>query len=402
MKRQRSSSMKTGRQSRLTRRKFVSLAATGAAGVLVAPAIIGRAQAATTVKLGHTQPLTGPSASYGIRARDGALVAIDEIKAMGGFADGKGNKYIFDMTQDDMVNDPKQAVTLFRQHALDPSIVASMGPTNSVGFLPCIPVAEQVKLPLVGNGSGAPVKKWNPWAYRVNTVASTAFPAMMRVVVKEVGVKRLAVIYDQTQDAQKGDADLSKKYAGEFGYEIVAFEAFRAGDQDFSPQVAKIKSVKPDAIYVAAATGDGVKVVSQLRTFGLDQPLITGYDSFRDPVYWDGSQGAVKGGYTWLAQDVNSATGKLKDWVAAYNGRFKLESTSFSTYGYDAVWTVAECIKQTNGTDRGKIQEVLTSLDYTSPLGSAISFKNPPHGNNLTPSVTVVQVTGRNKSKVVN
>ena len=155
MKRQRSSSMKTGRQSRLTRRKFVSLAATGAAGVLVAPAIIGRAQAATTVKLGHTQPLTGPSASYGIRARDGALVAIDEIKAMGGFADGKGNKYIFDMTQDDMVNDPKQAVTLFRQHALDPSIVASMGPTNSVGFLPCIPVAEQVKLPLVGNGSGA-------------------------------------------------------------------------------------------------------------------------------------------------------------------------------------------------------------------------------------------------------
>ena len=130
--------------------------------------------------------------------------------------------------------------------------------------------------------------------------------------------------------------------------------------------------------------------------------MITGYDSFRDPVYWDGSQGAVKGGYTWLAQDVNSATGKLKEWVAAYNGRFKLESTSFSTYGYDAVWTVAECIKQTNGTDRGKVQEVLTSLNYTSPLGSAISFKNPPHGNNLTPSVTVVQVTGRNESKVIN
>ena len=402
MKRQRSKSKKQEQRSQLTRRKFVSLAATGTAGVLIAPAIIGKAKAATTVKLGHTQPLTGPSASYGIRARDGALVAIDEIKAMGGFADGKGNKYIFDMTQDDMVNDPKQAVTLFRQHALDPSIVASMGPTNSVGFLPCIPVGEQVKLPLVGNGSGAPVKKWNPWAYRVNTVASTAFPAMMRVVVKEVDIKRLAIIFDQTQDAQKGDADLSKKFAGELGYEIVAFEAFRAGDQDFSPQVAKIKSVKPDAIYVAAATGDGVKVVSQIRTFGLDQPLITGYDSFRDPVYWDGSKGAVNGGFTWLAQDVNSAAGKLKEWVAAYNGRFKLEATSFSTYGYDAVWTVAECIKQTNGTDRGKIQEVLTGLRYRSPLGTSIAFKNPPHGNNLTPSVTVVQVTGRNKSKVIN
>ncbi len=393
---------KTGTASALTRRRFVSLAAGGGAGLLAAPMIIGRARAATTVKLGHTQPLTGPSASYGIRGRDGALVAIDEISKMGGFKDKKGNTYVFEMTQDDMVNDPKQAVTLFRQHALDPAIVASMGPTNSVGFLPCIPVAGQVQLPLVGNGSGAPVKKWNDWAYRVNTVASTAFPAMMRVVVKELGIKRLAMIYDQTQDAQKGDADLAEKYAGELGYELVAFEAFRAGDQDFSPQLAKIKSLKPDAVYVAAATGDGVKLVTQLRTFGMDQPLITGYDSFRDPVYWDGTRGAVNGGYTWLSQDVNSASGKLGAWVKAYNGRFKLEATSFSTYGYDAVWTVAECIKRTNGTNRGEIKEVLTDLNYTSPLGSSIKFKNPPHGNNLTPSVTVVQVTGRNKSKVVN
>ena len=385
----------------ITRRAFTAGAVAGAAGLVAMPGIIGRAQAATTVKLGHTQPLTGPSASYGIRARDGALVAIREIEAMGGFADENGAKYVFEMTEDDMVNDPKQAVTLFRQHALDPSVVASMGPTNSVGFLPCIPIAGQVGCPLVGNGSGAPVKKWNSWAYRVNTVAATAFPAMMRVVVKEANVKRLAVIYDQTQDAQKGDADLSEKLASELGYEIVAFEAMRAGDQDFSPQLAKIKANKPDAIYVACATGDGVKVVTQIRTFGMDQPLVTGYDSFRDPVYWDGTRGAVNGGYTWLAQDVNSAAGTLKEWVASYNGTFELEATSFSTYGYDAVWTVAECIRRTNGTDRNAIHEVLTDLEYTTPLGSRVTFKNPPHGNNLTPSVTVVQVTGRNESRVV-
>ena len=386
----------------LSRRAFNRALAAGAATATLAPAVIVRAQGAKVAKLGHTQPLTGPSASYGIRGRDGALVAIREIKAMGGFADGKGNKYIFEMTEDDMVNDPKQAVTLFRQHALDPQVVASMGPTNSVGFLPCIPIAEQVKCPLVGNGSGAPVKKWNTWAYRVNTVAKTAFPAMMKVVVKDASIKRLAMIYDQTQDAQKGDADLSKAYASELGYELVAFEAMRAGDQDFSPQLAKIKATKPDAIYVACATGDGVKVVTQIRTFGMDQTLITGYDSFRDPVYWDGTAGKVKGGYTWLAQDVNSATGKLKGWVDSYNNTFKLEATSFSTYGYDAVWTVAECIRRTNGTDRGAIHDVLTSLEYTTPLGSSVSFKNPPHGNNLTPSVTVVQVTGRNQSQVVS
>ena len=61
-------------------------------------------------------------------------------------------------------------------------------------------------------------------------------------------------------------------WPGKLGYEIVAFEAFRAGDQDFSPQITKIRSLKPDAIYVAGATGDGIKVVSQIREAGIDKP----------------------------------------------------------------------------------------------------------------------------------
>ncbi|MBI4182377.1 MAG: ABC transporter substrate-binding protein [Proteobacteria bacterium] len=385
----------------VSRRTFVSMAAAGAAGTLFAPAIIGRAQAATVVKLGHTQPLTGPSAAYGIRGRDGALLAVKHINDAGGFADQKGNKYTLAMTEDDMVNDPKQAATLFRQHAIDPQIVASLGPTNSVGFLPVIPVAGQLKLPLIGNGSGAPVKQWNPWAYRVNTVAATAVPAMLKVVVKVAGIKRLGIMYDQTQDAQSGDARIARDIAGELGYEVVAFEAFRAGDQDFSPQIAKVKGGKPDAIYIAAATGDGVKVVSQVRTGGLDQPLITGYGSFRDPVYWDGTGGKVQGGYTWAALDFSTATGKLKEWETEYNKAFKLEATEFSTYGYNSVWTVVECIKRTNGTDRNKIQEALANLAFTTPIGTKVTFKNPPHGDNLTPAVVVLQVTGRGQAKAV-
>ena len=61
----------------------------------------------------------------------------------------------------------------------------------------------------------------------------------------------------------------------------------------------------------------------------------------------------------------------------------------------------AECIKHTNGTARGPIKETLASLQFKSRLGADITFKNPPHGNNLTPSVTVLKVTGRNESLTV-
>lgn len=378
----------------LSRRTFLRAAA-ATAGALAAPAWIRDAQAATVVKLGHTQPLTGPSAAYGIRSRDGGAMAIKEINDAGGFADAKGNTYTMPVTEDDMVNDPKQAVTLFRQHALDPQIIASIGPTNSVGYLPCVPVADQLKLPLVGTGSGAPVKKWNVWAFRVNPVSKSAVPVMLRAVTKTERVKRLAVIYDQTQDAQAGDAMICRDMKDKLGYELVAFEAFRTGDQDFSPQVSKIRTTKPDAVYIAAATGDGVKVASQVRSGGIEAPLVTGFGSFEDPVYWDGTNGAIKGGYTWLAQDIKSASGKLREWVDRYNKAFKLEATSFSTYGYDAVWTVVEAVKRAGSTDRAKVREVLAVLEFTSPIGTKISFKNPPEGENLTPSVTVIKVTGR-------
>lgn len=382
------------RRAFMSRRQFVTAVA-GTAALPFAPAIV-RAQSASTIKFGHVQPLTGPSAAYGIRARDGAIIAVEEINAAGGWTDAKGQKHQLEMLVGDMANDPKQAITLFRQYATDSDVVAMLGPTNSVGFVPLVPVAGQLKMPLIGNGSGAPIKEWNTFVYRVNPVSSVAVPILVKKVVDKLKIKRLAVIYDQTQDAQAGDAEVCKNLAGKLGYELVAYEAFRANDQDFSPQIAKIRSLRPDAIYVAGATGDGIKVVSQIRESGIDKPLITGFGSFQDPVYWDGTKGAVKGDYTWLAQDLSSPSGSLKPFLEKYNARFtQQEATSFSTFGYDSVMTLVEALKKAGTTDREKVAAALTSLDFTSPIGSQITFKNPPDGNNVNPSVVAVQITGR-------
>jgi branched-chain amino acid transport system substrate-binding protein len=378
----------------MTRRQFVAAVA-GTAALPIAPAIV-RGQSASTIKFGHVQPLTGPSAAYGIRARDGALIAVEEVNAAGGWTDAKGQKHQLEMVLGDMANDPKQAITLFRQYAADSQMLASIGPTNSVGYVPLVPVAGQMKFPLIGNGSGAPIKEWNTYSYRVNPVSSGAVPILVEKVVSKLKVKRLAVIYDQTQDAQAGDAEVCKHLAAKLGYEVVAFEAFRANDQDFSPQIAKIRSLRPDAIYVAAATGDGIKVVSQIRESGIDKPLITGFGSFQDPVYWDGTKGAVKGDFTWLAQDLSAPSTQLKPFLEKYNARFpQQEATSFSTFGYDSVMTLVEALKKAGTADREKVSATLANLDFTTPIGSRITFKNPPDGNNVNPSVVAVQITGR-------
>jgi branched-chain amino acid transport system substrate-binding protein len=374
----------------LTRRHLGRLAA-GSGLALAMPAVVGHAEPAV-IKLGQIEALTGPSSPYGMRARDGAKLALDQINEKG-IAIG-GTTYRLEVSLGDMANDPRQAVTLLRQNAASAEMLCGVGPTNSVGFVPIVPVAEQASFPLIGDGSGVPIKAWNSWSFRVNPINSTGTPVLLRQVVAREKVKRLAVLYDQTQDGQRADADVCKASAGAIGYELVAFEAFRTGDQDFSPQIATIRSVKPDAIFVAAATGDGVKIVPQIREAGLDKPLLTGSGSFQDPVYWNGTKGQIKDCYTWISLDLQEPSPALKGFLDAYRKLYGQEPASTCAYGADAIYTVAAAVEKAGKVDRAAVREVLASLDITTPIGTHVQFKNPPSGENLDPTVVPIQVTG--------
>ncbi len=363
----------------------------GGGAAALAPAIVGRA-APAALRFGQIEALTGPSAAYGNRGRDGARLAMEQINAAG-LQIGDAT-FQLDVSLGDMANDAKQAITLLRQYAAQPEFICAIGPTNSVGFVPIVPVAEQVHLPLIGDGSGVPLKTWNAWAYRVNPINSTGTPVLLRQVVAKEKVKKLAVIFDQTQDGQRADAEVCKTQASALGYDVVAYEAFRTGDQDFSPQIATVRSSRPNAIFIAAAIGDGVKVVSQVREAGLTVPLMTGSGSFQDPVYWEATKGAISGGYTWISLDLQSPTPALKSFLDAYRARFGQEAASTCAYGADAVYAMAKALQLAGKPDRAAVREALASLDMVTPIGTHVRFQNPPGGDNQDPTVVPIQVTG--------
>ncbi len=382
-----------------TRRAILKAAA--AAAILPAMGSRGFTQDAKILKLGQIQSLTGPSAEHGIRARDGALLAADEMNKSGNLRDKAGRHYRLELPSADMANDPRQAVTLFRNYAEDNDVISVLGPTNSVGFLPMTPAAAQLKVPLIGNGSGAPIREWNVWTYRVNPTSATATPILVEKLVKLLKIKKLAIIYDQTQEVQAGDAAICRKLASELGYQIVADEAYKSGDQDFSAQITKVRFSNADALFLAASPGDGAKAASQIAEAGLNLPMMTGFGAFQDVVYWDNSGGAIKNGYTWIAQDLEHASGPLDSWTKAYNEKHKLKATIQSTFGYDSVYAFAAALQQVSEPTRMTIQMALTRLTMTTPIGTTIEFKNPPTGENLKPTVTIVQVTGRGTYKVI-
>jgi branched-chain amino acid transport system substrate-binding protein len=375
----------------ISRRAFVI----AAAGTLAAPAIIGRARAANVLRIAHPAPLTGPSGSFGITVRDGSFMAQSEVNDAGGLVDSAGNTYQVEIVVDDVGNDARQAVTMFRRYVDDPTISAVLGPIASTGWVPCVPMAGQFSMPLVGNGSLAMIKQWNIWSYRVNPVSAFTVPTMLKGIIKATNFKRLGVIYDQSNDGQATTAAVAKAVAGDVGYELVDTEAYRAGERDFSIYISKLKAANVDAILIGAQTTEGGPIALQIRNAGLDAIIIAGEGNLVDPVWWDNSQGAINGGYTYLHTDLAVSGGKLHDWLDTYNKRFTLPATAHSIDGYVAAMCVFECVRQAASTDRTKIREAMQNLHYVTPLGNEVTWKNPPHGDNLTPSLEVVHVTGK-------
>jgi branched-chain amino acid transport system substrate-binding protein len=347
---------------------------------------------------------TGQSAAYGSKVIEGVDLAAKAINDAGGFADKCGTRYKLKITTGDMANSREQAVSLLRQAASDASVLAVVGPSPSTGYVPMVPVAGQLKIPIIATGSGAPIKEWNPWAFRLNTVSTVAVPTLMRTLKAKFGVKRVALIYDVTQDGQRGEAELIKNAAKDIGYEVVAFEAFRAGDNDFRPQLSKIKAVKPDWIGIYGATPELAKVVNQMAELDIKAEMLTGFGTFNDPVVWDLTEGRVKGGYSWsayfaLEDPARPAVGKM---VQAYKKEYTHDPTLYSFYGWDAVHVYVEAVKRAcTPTDRDKFRQVLNTIHNFPTLSGQATFKNPPDGENLSAAVIVNQTTGRGAFEAV-
>jgi hypothetical protein len=71
-------------------------------------------------------------------------------------------------------------------------------------------------------------------------------PHFLKAVQEKFHPRRVAIIYDITQDALRAEAELIRHRAAKYGFEIVAFEAFRVNDVDFRAQLATIETARPE------------------------------------------------------------------------------------------------------------------------------------------------------------
>jgi branched-chain amino acid transport system substrate-binding protein len=315
------------------------------------------------IKLGVIVTLSGPAAALGQQVRDGFALA---VKDLGGKMGGRDVEVI---VVDDELK-PDAAVTKVKGLLERDKVDFVVGPIFS-NILQAIhrPVVESKTFLISPNAgpSSYAGKECSPFFY-VTSYQNDQVHEILGRVAQDRGYKRVFLMVPNYQAGRDSAAGFKLDYKGE----IVEESFMPLGTLDFQPELSKIASLKPDALFTFMPGGMGVNLVKQYRQAGLADsvPVLSAFtvDESTLPAQQDAAVGMF-GGANWAP---NLDNPQNKKFVAAYEAAYKSVPGTYAFQAYDAAMLIDSAAKAMKGdlSNKDALATALKKADFTSLRGS--------------------------------
>jgi branched-chain amino acid transport system substrate-binding protein len=314
--------------------------------------------AAGTVTIGVVADLTGSGAAYGISIANGAKLAGTLLDKAGG-VNGAQVKVVVD----DGATNTSQIINIFQQDAGAKHVLAIVGPTLSQEAFQADHVAQGLSVPVVATSNTAPgIPQIGPYIFRLGLGEAAVVPLAMKTALKHLHFKTAALIYGQDNAFTKSDGTIFAAVAKTLGVKLVDTETFSTGDKDFSTQLTKIKSAKPDVILCGALQQEAVPILVQARQLGITARFIGG-NGFNTPVVAQDAGKAAEGAIEGTAWFPNGMSARNQAFIKAYKSAYGKAPDQLAAQAYDAINVIADAAKLAHTTDnRSALRDALTKL----------------------------------------
>lgn len=306
-----------------------------------------KAPSAQTLVIGGSGPLTGDYATYGVSVKQGAQLAMKEINAAGGV-----NGVMFDVRMEDDQADPAMAVSAYST-LVDAGMKVSLGGVTSGA---CIAVSEETKkdgmLMLTPSGSQKDCVKYDN-AFRICFTDPDQGKYAAQFIFDNKVSEKVAIIYDKSNDYSAGITENFVAKAKEVGLEVVTQQAFTSqSNTDFSVQLQAVKSSGADLVFLPIYAQEAAYILTQAQKMELKVTFFgcDGMDGILEKIGAD-NRAATEGVMLLTPFAADSADETVSKFVKAYQESYNAVPDQFAADGYDAVYTVAEAMKQANITD---------------------------------------------------
>lgn len=310
----------------------------GSSAVLLA---ISAVPALAELKVGSIIELSGPGAAAGTNFRDGVKMGFEEINAAGGVLGEKVEVHEYDSQTDPQVS---RAMV---QKAVDEGVFAITGTVFSSSTVVNMLVAKQAGIPQF-TGSEAPsiTGMNNPYIFRTAFGSQKGVPKMTKYMVDEMGVKKVAVVWANTEFGKGGHTSFLKE-AEKYGLQIVADVPTEQAQNDFSADVVKVKGADVDAIFVYLTEEESARFLREARKQGLNKPLVGETTLIGHKVIelaGEAANGAM--GHVGLTPDANIPA--MTAMVENFTKKFNYTPDHNAIKGYTAAYTI-KCVTEMVG-----------------------------------------------------
>ncbi|MGM9925115.1 MAG: ABC transporter substrate-binding protein [Bacillus sp. (in: firmicutes)] len=311
------------------------------------------------IKIGANLELSGGVASYGQSIYEGLELAVEEINKEG--IDGKKIEIVKVDNKSEASESTSAALKLISQD----QVHAIVGAATSGNTIAQIQIAQDNKIPLItptGTSPELTIKdgKLNDYIFRTCFIDPFQGNVAANFASNELKAKKAAIYLDSASDYSKG---LAAAFAEQFkknGGKIVAEEAFVAKDTDFRATLTRLKSAKPDFIFLPGYYEEVGLIVKQAREAGLDVPFMGG-DGWDSPKLVEiAGKEALNNTFITNHYSSGDPSEKIQNFVKSYGEKYSGKSPdAFNALGYDTGYYLADAIKRAGSTDSEKIKDAL-------------------------------------------
>lgn len=220
------------------------------------------------IEIGVIYSLTGPASFWAENGREAAQMAVDEINATGGV-----NNHSLKLVIQDSQTSPSGSVNAFHKLVDGNGTKILIGDMWSFVTNPLIPLADQSKTLLVSpTVMDASVEGKSPYFFTVGHTVESQEDAVKRFFTSNHSIKTL---YNLCENDAWGKAHTAMihQIANGLGIKIIGETCTSDLADDYRTEALKIKTAKPDAIFLTAIYED--VAIKALYNSGVAAKILT-------------------------------------------------------------------------------------------------------------------------------
>jgi branched-chain amino acid transport system substrate-binding protein len=325
------------------------------------------AQTAEPIRVGVFLDITGATSIFGIPSRNGIKLAVDEINAAGGI-NGRRLKIFLEDNQGRPETSKEVAAKLINEN----KVHAILGDVASSNSLAVAPLVQEAEIPMITHASTNPrVTAVGDYIFRTCFIDPFQGEAMAKFAFNELKARRVAIFSDINSDYSKGLTENFSQTFTQLGGKIVAKELYVQSDNDFKAQLYKIKSRKPDAVYLPGYFGQTGIIAKQARRLKMLMPLLGG-DGWDAPELWKLGGYALNNSYITNHFAVDNPSPGVQDFIKKYEAEFNEKPDSLAALAYDSVYVLADALRRAGTTDGDLLRDTIAQTKNISGVSGKI------------------------------